>query len=177
MAEQGDTARPHPVVQLTLMRLRELSREPGTLFWVFGFPVLISIALGLAFRNSGPERVAVGVLPGVPAAVTGALTAGGVLVKPLDEPAARSELRAGRVAVVLVPPAPGAGDGALGYRYDPMRPEARLGRAVVDDVLQRAAGRRDARAVRDEIVREPGARYIDFLTPGLIGMNLMSGSM
>jgi len=176
MAEQTDMARAHPVVQLTLMRLRELSREPGTLFWIFGFPVLISIALGLAFRNTGPETVAVGVLPGVPAAVTGALTAGGVLVKPLDEAAARSELRAGRVAVVLVPPAPGAGD-ALGYRYDPMRPEARLGRAVVDDVLQRAAGRRDARAVRDEIVREPGARYIDFLTPGLIGMNLMSGSM
>jgi ABC-2 type transport system permease protein len=175
-ADRRDTARAHPVVQLTLMRLRELSREPGTLFWVFGFPILISIALGLAFRTTGPEPVAVGVLPGVPAAVTAALTAGGVLVKPLDAPAARSELRAGRVAVVLVPPAPGAGDG-LGYRYDPMRPEARLGRAVVDDVLQRAAGRHDARAVRDEIVREPGARYIDFLTPGLIGMNLMSGSM
>ena len=174
--QRATPTRAHPVVQLTLMRLRELSREPGTLFWVFGFPVLISIALGLAFRNTGPEPVAVGVLPGVPAAVTGALTAGGVLVKPLDEPAARSELRAGRVAVVLVPPAPGAGD-VLGYRYDPMRPEARLGRAIVDDVLQRAAGRRDARAVRDEIVREPGARYIDFLTPGLIGMNLMSGSM
>ena len=40
-----------------------------------------------------------------------------------------------------------------------------------------ASGRRDPRAVRDEIVRERGARYIDFLVPGLIGMNLMSGSM
>jgi ABC-type multidrug transport system permease subunit len=98
-----------------------------------------------------------------------------VQVKPLDERAARVELRAGRVAVVLVPPA--GGDGALGYRFDPMRPEARLGRAVVDDVLQRAAGRGDVRSVRDEIVRESGARYIDFLIPGLIGMNLMSGSM
>src|SRR6185436_7551864 len=175
MAEER-TARNHPVLQLTLMRLRELRREPGTLFWVFGFPILMSIALGLAFRSTGPEPIRVGVLPGASAEVTGALTAAGVLVKPLDEAAARNELRAGRVAVVLVPPAPGAGD-ALGYRYDPMRPEARLGRAVVDDVLQRAAGRRDARAVRDEIVREPGARYIDFLTPGLIGMNLMSGSM
>ena len=58
-------ARSHPVVQLTLMRLRELRREPGTLFWVFGFPILISIALGLAFRNTGPEPVSVGVLPGV----------------------------------------------------------------------------------------------------------------
>jgi ABC-type polysaccharide/polyol phosphate export permease len=170
-----ETARSHPVVQLTLMRLRELRREPGTLFWVFGFPILMSIALGLAFRTTGPEAVKVGALPGVSEDVTRALTAGGVQVKPLDEAEARNELRSGRVALVLVPPAaPGA---PLGYRFDDMRPESRLGRAVVDDVLQRAAGRRDPRAVRDELVRERGARYIDFLVPGLIGMNLMSGSM
>ena len=157
------------------MRLRELRREPGTLFWVFGFPILMSIALGLAFRSTGPEPIRVGVLPGVSAEVTGALTAGGVTVKVLDEGLARNELRAGRVAIVLVPPA--SGTGALGYRYDDKRPESRLGRAVVDDILQRAAGRRDPRAVQDELVRERGARYIDFLIPGLIGMNLMSGSM
>src|SRR5262245_39130017 len=165
----ASAARPHPVFQLTLMRLRGLRREAGQLFWIFGFPILISIALGLAFRNTGPEPVVVGVLPGVPAEITGALAAGGVRVKSLDEAAARSELRAGRVAVVLVPPA-GAG-AALGYRYDAMRPEARLGRAVVDDILQRASGRRDPRPVRDELVRERGARYIDFLIPGLIGMH------
>src|SRR5262249_29583271 len=99
---------------------------------------------------------------------------GGVRVKPLDEAAARSELRAGRVALVLVP---AAGAGGIGYRFDPMRPEARLGRAVVDDILQRAAGRRDPRPVHGQIRRERGGRYIDFLIPGLIGMNLMSGSM
>jgi ABC-type multidrug transport system permease subunit len=172
MADAGgdrDSARPNPVVQLTLMRLRELRREPGTLFWVFGFPILISIALGLAFRTTGPAPVAVGVLPGVSAEVTRALADGGVKVTAMDEATARNELRAGRVALVLAPP--------LTYRFDPMRPEARLGRAVVDDVLQRAAGRRDPRPARDEIVRERGARYIDFLIPGLIGMNLMSGSM
>ena len=87
------------------MRLRELRREPGTLFWVFGFPILMSIALGLAFRNTGPEPVRVGVLPGVADDVKRALVAGGVQVQPLDEAAARDELRAGRVALVLVPPA------------------------------------------------------------------------
>ena len=142
---------------------------------MFGFPILMSIALGLAFRSTGPEPIRVGVLPGVSAEVTGALTAGGVTVKVLDEGLARNELRAGRVAIVLVPPA--SGTGALGYRYDDKRPESRLGRAVVDDILQRAAGRHDPRAVQDELVRERGARYIDFLIPGLIGMNLMSGSM
>src|SRR3954462_2523436 len=136
MADGGRSSRPHPVVQLMLMRLRELRREPGTLFWVFGFPILISVALGLAFRSTGPEPIIVGALPGVSDDVAGALVAGGVKVKPLDEAAARNELRSGRVALVLVPPVPGGI--ALGYRYDAMRPEARLGRVVVDDILQRA---------------------------------------
>jgi len=169
------TLREHPVVQLTLMRIRELVREPGVLFWIFGFPILISVGLGLAFRTRGPEPVSVGVLPGTPAEVTQALERGGAKVRALDAEAARLELRAGKVALVVVPPDhPG---GPLGYRFDPARAESRLARATVDDLLQRAAGRRDLRAVADQPVTERGARYIDFLIPGLVGMNLMSGSM
>jgi ABC-2 type transport system permease protein len=164
-----------PLYQLTLLRLRELTREPGVLFWIFGFPILISIGLGLAFRTRGPEPVAVGMLPGVSAEVVSALEHGGVQVRPLDDAAARLALRSGKVAVLIVPPErPG---GPLGYRFDPSRAETRLARATVDDVIQRAAGRHDPRAVRDEPVHERGARYIDFLIPGLIGMNLMSSSM
>src|SRR3982750_414131 len=85
MADGGRSSRPHPVVQLMLMRLRELRREPGTLFWVFGFPILISMALGLAFRSTGPEPVIVGALPGVSDDVTRALVAGGGEGKPLAE--------------------------------------------------------------------------------------------
>jgi ABC-2 type transport system permease protein len=167
--------REHPVVQLTLMRVRELVREPGVLFWIFGFPILISVGLGLAFRTKSPEPPAVGALPGTPAEVTQALARGGVEVRPLDPAAARLELRAGKVALVLVPPEhPG---GPLGYRFDPVRAESRLARATVDDLIQRAAGRHDVRAVGDQPVTERGARYIDFLIPGLVGMNLMSGSM
>jgi ABC-type multidrug transport system permease subunit len=58
-----------------------------------------------------------------------------------------------------------------------MRAESLAARDAVDRALQTAAGRRDPRAVRDDPVTEPGTRYIDFLIPGLIGMNLMSGSM
>jgi ABC-type polysaccharide/polyol phosphate export permease len=170
-----DVKRGHPIVELTLMRVREMVREPGVLFWIFGFPILMSIGLGLAFRTKGPEPVTVGALPGTPADVVSALGRGGVEVRALDAAAARLDLRAGKVALVLVPPArPG---GPLGYRFDPMRAESRLARATVDDLVQRAAGRRDPRATGDQPVRERGARYIDFLIPGLIGMNLMSGSM
>src|SRR5262245_48278591 len=114
-------ARPHPVVQLTLMRLREFTREPGVLFWAFGFPLLIALALGFAFRVRRPEPPVVGTLPGLPPAVTAALGAAGVRVKPLDEAAARVELRAGRVDLLVAPAAEG-GASAVSYRFDAMRP-------------------------------------------------------
>jgi ABC-2 type transport system permease protein len=171
----AELRRGHPLYQLTLLRVREMTREPGVLFWIFGFPILISIGLGLAFRVRPPDPVVVGVLPGTPAELGQALARGGVEVRPVDEASARLALRSGKVALVLVPPAqPG---GPIGYRFDPTRAETRLARATVDDLVQRAAGRRDLRAVRDQPVAEHGARYIDFLVPGLIGMNLMSGSM
>ena len=167
--------RPHPVVELTLVRLRELGREPGALFWTFGFPVLLSLALGIAFRARGPDPIVVGALPGVSADVHAALTAAQVAVKDLAEPDAEKALRGGHVNLVLVPPA-GPGQ-PLGYRYDPARVEARTARASVNEILQRAAGQIEPRPVADQQVREPGSRYIDFLVPGLIAMNLMSGSM
>jgi ABC-2 type transport system permease protein len=60
------------------------------------------------------------------------------------------------------------------YRYDPARAESRLARRVVDDALQRAAGRQDAWRAREITETVPGARYIDWLIPGLLGMTVMS---
>ena len=161
---------------LTLARVRESIREPGVLFWVFGFPILLSLGLGLAFRGRGPEPIAVGVMEGPRADdVARVLGKAGFQVQRVDEAAARIRLRAGKVALLVVPGA--TPDAPLGYRYDPAVTDGRLARVAVDDALQREAGRKDARAVRDEPVTERGSRYIDFLIPGLIGMNLMSGSM
>src|SRR5262245_63631050 len=169
------TERP-ALLELTIARIRESVREPGVMFWVFGFPILLSVGLGLAFRGRPPEPASVGVLEGPEApAIERTLADAGLRVQRLPEAAARERLRTGRVALLVVP---GATPGApLVYRFDPMRDEAREARAAADAALQRAAGRVDARAVRDERVTERGARYIDFLIPGLIGMNLMSGSM
>jgi len=63
------------------------------------------------------------------------------------------------------------------YRYDSTRTESRLARLQVDDAVQRARGRADPVRVEDERVTEPGARYIDFLIPGLLGMNLMGSGL
>jgi ABC-type multidrug transport system permease subunit len=52
-----------------------------------------------------------------------------------------------------------------------------LARAAVDDALQAAAGRKDVVATSEATSSEPGSRYIDFLIPGLLGMNLMNSGM
>jgi ABC-2 type transport system permease protein len=161
--------------ELTLTRFRLFFREPSALFWTFGFPVLLSIALGIAFRNRPPEpvRVAIEAAAGDDRLLAELAAFGGKEVSARIEEAAdaRRQLRGGKVVLVVVPGVPRT------YRYDEMRPEGRLARRLVDDVLQRAEGRADPTPVADDRVTEPGARYIDFLVPGLVGVNLMSSSM
>ena len=162
-----------PLFQLTLARIRGFFREPSAVFWTFAFPVLLTIALGIAFRSRPPEPVRTAVLAGPGAEAVRATLAAGrdVTADVMAEGDARAALRTGRVSIVVVPGAPPT------YRYDPTRPESRLARAVVDDLLQRAAGRSDALPVADQRLTEPGARYVDFLVPGLVGMNIMSAGM
>jgi ABC-type multidrug transport system permease subunit len=161
------------IVELTLVRLREILREPETVFWVFVFPLVLAAALGIAFRNRPPETVHVGVLASAPAAEATAAalrSAEGLAVDMLpDDSAAARALRIGTVALVV------AADGAGGaeYRFDPSRPEARVARLVADDAVQRGAGRQDPVTVREALVSARGSRYIDFLIPGLLGLNLM----
>jgi ABC-type polysaccharide/polyol phosphate export permease len=166
----------HPLVQLTRVRYREFFREPEAVFWVFIFPVLLAAGLGIAFRNRAADRTGVAVVTTGPQAaqlVDALRGADGLDVSLVTDSAASEALRIGKVAIVVLPSAAGQ----VEYRYDDSRPESRTARLLVDDVLQRAAGRRDPLAVRDQLVRERGARYIDFLVPGLLGMNLMGSGI
>jgi ABC-2 type transport system permease protein len=148
--------------QLAVSRMREFYREPEAVFWVFGFPIVLAFALGLAFRNTGPGKLQVGVVAGPgDSAVAVALDSSPRLVATvLDTATARLRLRTGRVALLVIP-----GDPVV-YRYDSTRTESGLARLEVDDVLQRARGRKDLVAVRDDRAVAPGSRYIDFLIPG-----------
>jgi len=159
--------------QLALSRMREFYREPEAVFWVFGFPIVLAFALGLAFRNTGPGKLQIGVVAGAgDSAVAAALAASPRLVPAvLDTATARLRLKTGRVALLVVP-----GDPVV-YRYDSTRTESGLARLEVDDALQRARGRKDLIAVRDDRAVAPGSRYIDFLIPGLLGMNLLGSGI
>jgi ABC-2 type transport system permease protein len=172
-----------PLVQLTLARFREFYREPAAVFWVYGFPLLLALALGLAFRNRPVERVRVDVRsdgPGGPAAaerLREKLAPDPRLeVSTIDEPAARNRLRTAKTDLVVVPGSDQAVAAAAEYWLDPNRSEGALARTVVDNVLLRQRVP-DAPAPAERAFEEPGGRYIDFLIPGLLGMNLMGGGL
>ncbi|MDQ3170391.1 MAG: ABC transporter permease [Acidobacteriota bacterium] len=159
----------NPFVQLTLVKLREYTREPEALFWVFAFPVLMTLALGIAFRGGDTADVRVGVVRGgASGALVSTLDADPrVIATEVDPAEASALLRDGKVAVIVAAGEP------VSYQFDRTRPESAVARFTVDDVLQRAGGRRDAFTPRDEIVVIPGSRYIDWLVPGLLGMNIL----
>jgi ABC-type multidrug transport system permease subunit len=177
----------HPLVELTMARVREFLREPEVIFWVFVFPILLVFALGIAFRNTGPEKIRIGVEKSeTNAAASSGLAdalarSSDIEVLQLSSAEATQTLRSGKVALVVRSGGDAANDtsvaASLSYRYDLTRPESRQARLVVDDALQRAAGRSDVAHASDETFTEPGARYIDFLIPGLLGMNLMGSGL
>jgi ABC transporter DrrB family efflux protein len=162
-----------PLVQLSLGKVRGILREPEAIFWVVVFPVLLSVALGIAFRAGGPAVLPVAVQQGPGSADLLAALEGDEQLDAelLDEPAAREALRTGKVAVVVVP------GPSWTFWFDPTRPESREARLLADNRLQRAAGRSDAHATALREMTDKGSRYIDFLIPGLLGMNLMGTGM
>jgi ABC transporter DrrB family efflux protein len=167
--------RPSPLWQLTRWRMYGFLREPEAVFWVFAFPVLMALALGIAFRNQGPQASRIGVERGVRAdSIAAALARSRDLeVVVVDPEEARTALRRGRITVLVRP----NGTGSPVITYDPSRPETRLAYLATIDALERSAGRADLVRARADTQVRPGSRYIDFLIPGLIGLNLLGTGM
>jgi ABC-2 type transport system permease protein len=159
-------------------RMLELAREKEVLFWVFAFPLLLALGLGFAFRNRPADRTAVAIISGPQAAHILSLLEGsprrqGIHAEIIDRGRARDGLRLGKYDLAVEALAPGE----IQYQYDPARPESLLSKLEVNDALQSGAGRKDVLSSDTVISTEPGSRYIDFLIPGLLGMNLMNSGM
>ncbi len=159
-----------PLFHLTMWRIRDFTREPEALFWVFAFPIILALALGFAFKSRGPQLVRVAVeqgpdADGLRSVLDEAPSIEAVL---LDAGEAQRRLRSGRVALVAVASEP------VTLRYDSTRSEGNLAKLLVEDAIQDASGRQNVREIRSQLITETGSRYIDFLIPGLIGMNIMS---
>ena len=163
---------------LLVARMLELKREPEVVFWVFAFPLLLALGLGIAFRNKPADAVSLAIARGPGCEQAQALLARSpqhakFKIQVLDADEARNGFRLGKFDLVIEPGA----NGALQYRYDPARPESVLAKAEVNDALQASAGRKEALSTTANTSSEPGSRYIDFLIPGLLGMNLMNSGM
>jgi ABC-2 type transport system permease protein len=171
------TWRDAQIVQLTLVRFREFLREPEALFWVFIFPVLLTAGLGLAFRSKPADTAIVAVVTAAghaPPDINALLAQSkSVVAHPMTTDSAMEALRAGKVALVAIEDAAGK----VSYRYDPARDESRTARLIVDDALQHAAGRVEPVTTSDDFVTALGSRYVDFLVPGLLGMNLLGSGV
>ena len=156
--------------QLTSTRFRLFLREPEAIFWVFIFPILLAVGLGIAFRNRPADVLPVGATT---AQLTQALAADkGLTATTMDEVSGTHALATGAINLLAIQHA----DGVV-YKYDQTNPDARTARLLVERAIQTAAGRHDAIASQNEFVHETGARYIDFVVPGLLGMNLMGSAI
>lgn len=177
-----------PIWQLTLARIKIFLREPAAIFWVYGFPIVMMIALGTAFRESPQEAMKIDIV-----------SSRGTGIPPAQETSAAQDLahrlnddrftiihsspvewprrlQSGKTDLVLEPDAEG------GFRVwdEPRRAESRLARYAVEAKLLRSGQSESTSALPPLEVKhleQAGSRYIDFLLPGMIGLGLMGGGM
>ncbi|MBV8807217.1 MAG: ABC transporter permease [Acidobacteriaceae bacterium] len=158
------------LVQLTLSRFHLFFREPDAIFWIFVFPILLALGLGIAFRNRPPDVLKIGVVGPNLAKMLG--NDKNLSVATTDQASGELALKTGRIELLAI-----AGPYGVTYRYDDTNPDARTARLLTDNALQHSAGRSDSFRTQNDLVRETGSRYIDFVVPGLLGMNLMGSSI
>jgi ABC-2 type transport system permease protein len=156
--------------QLTMIRFRLFLREPEAIFWIFVFPILLAVGLGIAFRNRPADVFQVGATT---AQLTQALAADkGLTAATMNEADGARALATGSILLLIIKTPDG-----VAYEYDATNPDARTARMVADRAIQTAAGRREAVHAENQLVHETGSRYIDFVVPGLLGMNLMGSAI
>ncbi len=168
--------------ELTRVRILTFLREPEALFWVFVFPLVLAAVLGFAFREGSLEPTPIGIIAERPGdatseAATDALT----LVLARDEllsierfasfEDARKQLTKAAIDVLVIPGAPPT------LELEPNKSEAEIARVRILRALELEASGGAEADVRIAPVTEKGSRYLDFLFPGLLGMNLMGTGM
>jgi ABC-2 type transport system permease protein len=156
--------------QLTRIRFLLVWREPEAIFWIFIFPILLAVGLGIAFRDRPPDVLPVAATS---AQLTRALSADkGLRVTQMDQAAGKHALDTGTILLLASEQA-----SEVAYEFDDTNPDARTARLLADRAIQVAAGQHEAVSTKNDLIHETGSRYIDFVVPGLLGMNLMGSAI
>ncbi len=152
---------------LTKAHMLEFFREPGILFWAFGFPILLSWALGMAFLSPHTAKTTLIVKSSDSVAMRIVLPdSASIALVVLEGDEALRALRRGEATGIV-----SLGSDGIHLQVDTTSQEGTLARLLVE----RAAARGLLETVR---VRKPPARagtYADFLLPGMLGLGLMNG--
>ena len=209
------------LIELTSARIREFFREPAAIFWVYGFPLIMALSLGIAFRDRPQAKLHIDLV--APGGDTTAPAWWSTLQEDprltLHTPAPDAwtrRLRDAKTDLVLIAPGmTGSSSGSAppsnappsnatpsnetpsnvtasngvaphetsaggpsGWQVwsEPRRADSLLAREVVENVLHRQTTAPPPDFEPREL-QEAGSRYIDFLIPGLLGMNLMGGGL
>ncbi len=169
----------HSMIEQIKCRYREFRREPSAFFWVMFMPVLFMIGLGFAFSSPHFETYGIGYIKSSGATpwvetIEATLTKDPqVKLRTETETELQKLMMRGEIALILKIPA----DQNITYELDTANPEAVRAQRHVDDVLQRASGRKDSIGTTVDSIKVEGGRYVDFLIPGLLGLSIMTSSL
>ncbi|MCX5858823.1 MAG: ABC transporter permease [Proteobacteria bacterium] len=159
--------RPHPLVELTKARFLEFLRDPSAIFWVFVFPILLTVVLGIAFKNQGPEKIEVGFLGPAAEELLERIDAqkpegekAQLKLTPMNPGQASAALKSGKIDLIVRAEFRAGGTPMITYQFDPTRPGARMARLAVDNLVQSTYGRIDTVQVIEEQVEEKVSRLI-----------------
>ncbi len=167
-----------PLLELVLVRIRVFIRKPQAVFWTYGFPLLMLLALGFAFREGSETKLEVELIGAQRDTVAAILQAVPELnVATLSDESTDSDwkrrLQSGKTRLVVRCNETGEPLqlwGSLG------RAESQLATAIVERELWKA---KPTNETSWEVLKlsDEGDRYIDFLVPGIMALNLLSGGL
>lgn len=187
-----------PIVQLILIQLREFYREPGILFWAFVFPIAMAWGLGIAFTHKIEQKRNIAFIECTAQpdtqfrkilnrfSKTDTALVNGIKYSirigndkigytnfrfmPATWENARKHLKSGSILLIIEEK-----EGKLLYHYDPFSSEAQLTYMQLSSFINKGSSIESEAEIRP--LTQKGSRYIDFLIPGLIAMDLMMSTL
>jgi ABC-type multidrug transport system permease subunit len=164
---------------LIASNFREIVREPGVLFWGIGFPILMSLGLGIAFTKKPAEIRKVAVVSSSQLVIKDTIVVSDeklgsttFIFEKMSWEDALVLLKRGNFNLILDQKM-----GQVEYHFDPMNPDAQLCFLKLSRMLQGKPEVLPENAGQIKPLTVTGTRYIDFFIPGILSMGVMMSCM